>query len=166
MAKVSSKDIETLKDLKNAVVNPNVEALANNAKVRNPALEVESALTDFLTNKLEKLSRDDDFSDLIKMHIRQRLSEATFEELIKLSHEANTDHTKAMQATLELFKNETSGKNIIDNLKDNGVASTAQQLYDSTDNKDILQAVSYLSQVVGKLQQNQTSIPVDVNNKY
>ena len=52
---------------------------------------------------------------------------------------------------MSLFKNETSGKNLLDNLKDSSVAGAAQQLYDSTDSKDVLQAVSYLSQVLGRI---------------
>ena len=157
-------DITTLKNLKKAMEASDIQNEVISSQIKNPSEEVEYALTDFLTNKLEKLSRDDEFSDLIKMHIRQRLPEASFEELIKLSHDMNMDHTKSMGTVLELFKNETSGKNIIDNLKENSISSTAQQLYDSTDNKDILQAVNYLSQVVGKLQA-QPAIVIEENKK-
>lgn len=144
----SKKD---LLDLEKATSSEDIISIVNNARAVSTGKEVEKALTDFVIRKLEKLSENDEFMDLIKMHIRQRLPEATFAELLQLAQEMQSNNIKETSSMMSLFKNETSGKNLLDNLKDNSVAGAAQQLYDSTDSKDILQAVSYLSQVLGRL---------------
>lgn len=144
--------MSTLQDLKQAMINKDNIMLAEQSKIGNPAKEVEAALTNYLTSKLSHLSKNDEFDDLIKMHIRQRLPEASFEELMNLANTLTRNNNEAVRSIMSLFKNESSGKIITDNLKDNSMNSVAQQIYDSTDSKDILQAVSYLSQVLGKIQ--------------
>lgn len=147
-----NKNMSTLQDLKQAMINKDNIMLAEQVKIGNPAKEVEAALTNYLTSKLSHLSKNDEFDDLIKMHIRQRLPEASFEELMNLANTLTRNNNEAVRSIMSLFKNESSGKIITDNLKDNSMNSVAQQIYDSTDSKDILQAVSYLSQVLGKIQ--------------
>lgn len=143
---MSNTDIDTLVNLNKAINNTDVLA-----KHSNYSAAVEDALTSFVINKLDKLSQNDDFMDLIKMHIRQRIPEASFSELMQLANEMQSNNIRETSSIMSLFKNETSGKNLLDNLKDNSVAGAAQQLYDSTDSKDILQAVSYLSQILGRI---------------
>ena len=144
----SKKD---LLDLEKATSSEDIVKMVNSARAVSTGQEVEKALTDFVIKKLDKLSENDEFMDLIKMYIRQRLPEATFSELMQLANELQSNNIRETHTMMSLFKNETSGKNLLDNLKDNSVAGAAQQLYDSTDSKDILQAVSYLSQVLGRI---------------
>ena len=144
----SKKD---LLDLEKATSSEDIVKMVNSARAVSTGQEVEKALTDFVIKKLDKLSENDEFMDLIKMHIRSRINEASFAELMQLANELQSNNIRETHTMMSLFKNETSGKNLLDNLKDNSVAGAAQQLYDSTDSKDILQAVSYLSQVLGRI---------------
>ena len=144
----SKKD---LLDLEKATSNKDIIKMVNEARAVSTGQEVEKALTDFVIKKLDKLSENDEFLDLIKMHLRSRFNEASFSELMQLANEIASVNNRETHTMMSLFKNETSGKNLLDNLKDNSVAGAAQQLYDSTDSKDILQAVSYLSQVLGRI---------------
>lgn len=150
--KANNQSVLALQELKNALMNEDNLALAEQVKINNPVKEVEGALSQFLVSKLDHLAKNDEFDDLIKMYIRQRLPEATFEELINLAGMLTKNNNESTRSILSLFKNEASGKIITDNLRDSSLNSTAQQIYDSTDSKDILQAVSYLSQVLGKMQ--------------
>ena len=142
---------KALLDIEKAASSKELEMVVAAAKATSSDKEIENALTDFVVKKLGKLSENDEFLDLIKMHIRSRINEASFAELMQLANEMASVNNRETHTMMALFKNETSGKNLLDNLKDNSVAGAAQQLYDSTDSKDILQAVSYLSQVLGRI---------------
>ena len=142
---------KALLDIEKATSSKELEMVVAAARATSSDKEIENALTDFVVKKLGKLSENDEFLDLIKMHIRSRINEASFAELMQLANEMASVNNRETHTMMSLFKNETSGKNLLDNLKDNSVAGAAQQLYDSTDSKDILQAVSYLSQVLGRI---------------
>lgn len=150
-SQVVSNNVNTLNELKDALMNPKNTELALQTRIDNPAQEVELALTQYLTSKLDHLSKNDDFEDLIKLHIRTRLSEASFEELINLLNMLAKNNNEATRGVVSLFKNDNSGKIITEHLRDTNMGAVAQDVYDSTDSKDILQAVSYLSQVLGKI---------------
>lgn len=144
------EDLNTLMDISNHLENMD-DQIIESVKVENPAKEVENAMTSFVKARFEKLQVDAGFEDLIKMYMRQRLSEATFEQLMQLHHEMSQDNTAAAHDILQLFKENVSGKIITDHIKDSEVSSTAQRLYDSTDDKKILQAVSYFSQIMSQI---------------
>lgn len=144
------KDIDTLMNINTQLENIDDQVIES-VKIDNPAKEVEDALTTFVKARFEKLQTDAGFEDLIKMYIRQRLSEATFEQLMQLHHEMSQDSTAAVRDMIQLFKENVSGKIITDHLKDSEVSTTAQRLYDSTDDKKVLQAVSYFSQIMSQI---------------
>ena len=147
------KDIDTLMSINTQLENID-DQIIESVKVENPAKEVETALTSFVKARFEKLQTDAGFEDLIKMYIRQRLSEATFEQLMQLHHQMSQDSTAAVRDMIQLFKENVSGKIITDHLKDSEVSTTAQRLYDSTDDKRVLQAVSYFSQIMSQIGAN------------
>ena len=151
-----------MNELKDALMNPENTALALQTRIENPAKEVELALTQYLTSKLDHLSKNDEFEDLIKLHIRSRINEASFEELINLMNMLTKNNNEATRGIVSLFKNDTSGKIITEHLRDTNMGAVAQEVYDSTESKDILQAVSYLSQVLGKMKVTNT-VKVDTN---
>ena len=68
------------------------------------------------------------------------------------------NNTHATDVMNKLFRNETSGKTVIEHLRDNDVSSTAAKLYDSTDSKDVLQAVTYLGSIISKIQESNNII--------
>lgn len=144
------KDVDTLMNINTQLENIDDQVIES-VKIDNPAKEVEDALTTFVKARFEKLQTDAGFEDLIKMYIRQRLSEATFEQLMQLHHEMSQDSTAAVRDMIQLFKENVSGKIITDHLKDSEVSTTAQRLYDSTDDKKVLQAVSYFSQIMSQI---------------
>ena len=155
-------DLDTIIALNNQLNSSENTALVDTSRIANPGVEVEGALTSFLTTRFEKIERDAEFTDLIRMHLRQRIPEASFQELMQLLHETSQDNNKAVESLIPLFKNEQSGKTVLDQLKDSSVESTAKNLYNATDSKDILQAVSYLSQVLGKLNDTSKAV-IDVS---
>ena len=149
MSDIKDKNLTTLQEL-NRRVNKDLPAVQN-SKIDNPAKEVEASITDFLTNRLSKLTEDADFERAVKDNILARLSEATFKELISLLHNITFDNTAATNGILEIFHNEQSGKNIIDTLKTDSVSTAATEVYNSTDDKNVLQALGYLNQIMTQL---------------
>lgn len=148
---MKNKDLNTLIKLNNSLADPETMMIVNQAKIDNPAKEVEGSLVNFLNRRLEKIAEDNDFEAIIKNNIRQRLPEASFEELINLLHNVQMDNTEAATNVTGLFYNETSQKNLLDTLNDNSVSTAASSLYKSTEDKSILQAVTYLGQVMSQL---------------
>ena len=126
------------------------------AKVLSPVKEVENSLTDFLIQRLNKLTEDSDFERKIKDNILQRLPEASFEELTTLLHNVSSDNTFSTTSVMELFKLNDNDKNITDALKEDNISNAATELYNSTDDKNVLQALTYLGQIM-----EQMSTPVN-----
>lgn len=128
------------------------------AKITNPAKEVENSLTDFLIQRLNKLTEDSDFERKIKDNILQRLSEASFGELTTLLHNVSSDNTFSTTSVMDLFRLNENDKNITDALKEDNISNAATELYNSTDDKNVLQALTYLGQIM-----EQMSTPSDIN---
>ena len=131
--------------------------LVDEAKIMNPVKEIENSLTNFLTDRLNKLSEDKDFEDLVKANIRQRMSEASFEELTTLLHNVSMDNTAATNGTLEVFHDAKQGKPITETLKADEASATAVNVYNDIEDPKILQSLSYLNQIAGLLQAQQAS---------
>lgn len=144
------KDLQELIEMKERMESQETALAVSQAQVTNPSREVEESLTNFVVSRLEKLKSNDDFEDLIRMHLRQRIPEASFDQLIELMDKTAQRNNAATEVLVPLFVNESSGKTVIDTLKDSSVSSTAQNLYASAD-KDMLQAISYLSSVMSKI---------------
>lgn len=142
-----NEDLNTLMKIKNSLENEELASKVDNAKVSDPAREIEKALSSFVTSKLSRIEEEAQFSDLIKMHLRQRFPEFTIDQLIELNNQVTKNNNKAMETLLPLFQGDTGGKIITEHLKDSSVESTAKKLYDTAD-KDMLQALSYFSSTI------------------
>lgn len=144
-----SKDLNTILAIKDSLDSNTLTENVNNAKITNPAKEIEDSLTSFVTGRLARLEQDAQFGDLIKMHLRQRFPEFTIDQLLQLNDQVSKNNNRAVEGIVPLFQGDTAGKIITEHIKDNTTANTAQTLYDKAD-KDMLQALGYLSSVLSK----------------
>ena len=150
-------NLESLIKLNQQLSSKENTQLVDEAKIMNPVREIENSLTNFLTDRLNKLSEDKDFEDLVKANIRQRMSEASFEELTTLLHNVSMDNTAATNGTLEVFHDAKQGKPITETLKADEASATAVNVYNDIEDPKILQSLSYLNQIAGLLQAQQVS---------
>lgn len=150
-------NLESLIKLNQQLSSKENAQLVDEAKIMNPVKEIENSLTNFLTDRLNKLSEDKDFEDLVKANIRQRMSEASFEELTTLLHNVSMDNTAATNGTLEVFHDAKQGKPITETLKADEASATAVNVYNDIEDPKILQSLSYLNQIAGLLQAQQAS---------
>ena len=150
-------NLESLIKLNQQLSSKENTQLVDEAKIMNPVKEIENSLTNFLTDRLNKLSEDKDFEDLVKANIRQRMSEAAFEELTTLLHNVSMDNTAATNGTLEVFHDAKQGKPITETLKADEASATAVNVYNDIEDPKILQSLSYLNQIAGLLQAQQAS---------
>lgn len=150
-------NLESLIKLNQQLSSKENTQLVDEAKIMNPVKEIENSLTNFLTDRLNKLSEDKDFEDLVKANIRQRMSEASFEELTTLLHNVSMDNTAATNGTLEVFHDAKQGKPITETLKADEASATAVNVYNDIEDPKILQSLSYLNQIADLLQAQQAS---------
>ena len=150
-------NLESLIKLNQQLSSKENTQLVDEAKIMNPVKEIENSLTNFLTDRLNKLSEDKDFEDLVKANIRQRMSEASFEDLTTLLHNVSMDNTAATNGTLEVFHDAKQGKPITETLKADEASATAVNVYNDIEDPKILQSLSYLNQIAGLLQAQQAS---------
>lgn len=150
-------NLESLIKLNQQLSSKENTQLVDEAKIMNPVKEIENSLTNFLTDRLNKLSEDKDFEDLVKANIRQRMSEASFEELTTLLHNVSMDNTAATNGTLEVFHDAKQGKPITETLKADEASATAVNIYNDIEDPKILQSLSYLNQIAGLLQAQQNA---------
>lgn len=153
------KDIDTLMKLKDSLENEATVTAVQNARVIDPVAEVEESLTSFITTQLQNIKRDAEFSDLVKLYIRQRLPEFTVDQLLSLNNQVEKNKNSSIQSILPLFTGEGNTKTIMDNLKSNKVENTAQNLYAKAD-KNVLQAITYLGAVLDKMSKKVDNIEV------
>ena len=159
-------NLETLIKLNEQLSSKKTDEAVEKVKILNPVKEIENSLTNFLTDRLNKLAEDKDFEDLVKANIKQRMSEASFEELTTLLHNVSTDNTAATNGTLEVFHDPKQGKTITETLKADEASATAVDVYKDIDDPKILQSLSYLSQIAGLLQAQQAqATTVEVEEK-
>lgn len=153
------KDIDTLMKLKDSLENEATVTAVQNARVIDPVAEVEESLTSFITTQLQNIKRDAEFSDLVKLYIRQRLPEFSVDQLLSLNNQVEKNKNSSIQSILPLFTGEGNTKTIMDNLKSNKVENTAQNLYAKAD-KNVLQAITYLGAVLDKMSKKVDNIEV------
>ena len=120
-------------------------------------------MTSFITTQLQNIKRDAEFSDLVKLYIRQRLPEFTVDQLLSLNNQVEKNKNSSIQSILPLFTGEGNTKTIMDNLKSNKVENTAQNLYAKAD-KNVLQAITYLGAVLDKMSKKVDNIEVTPNS--
>lgn len=152
-------DLNTLLSIKDQLESPQAVTQVEEARIHNPVKEISNALSGFLTSQLDRIESNSQFTDLVRMHLRQRMSEASFDQLMELLHTSVADTTAETRVVAGLFKNETSGKTVMDTLRDSDVSSTAARLYSEADSKDILQALTYFNQVTAQLLHQPQPIP-------
>ena len=157
------KDIDTLMKLKDSLESEATVTAVQNARVIVPVAEVEESLTSFITTQLQNIKRDAEFSDLVKLYIRQRLPEFTVDQLLSLNNQVEKNKNSSIQSILPLFTGEGNTKTIMDNLKSNKVENTAQNLYAKAD-KNVLQAITYLGAVLDKMSKKVDNIEVTPNS--
>lgn len=152
-------DLDTLIKLKDSLEDEQLLTEVQNARVVDPVAEVESSLTSFITSQLQNIKRDAEFSDLVKLYIRQRLPEFSVEQLLSLNNQIERNRNSAVQSILPLFTGEGNSKTVMDNLKSNQVENAAQNLYTKAD-KNVLQAVTYLGAVLEKIARKSDDVEV------
>lgn len=152
-------DLDTLMELKESLDSEQTAMGVSNARITDPATEVEESLTSFITAQLQTIRKDSEFADLIKLYIRQRLPEFTVDQLLSLNNQVDKNKNNSIQSILPLFTGEGNSKTIMDNLKSNKVENVAQNLYSKAD-KNVLQAVTYLGAVLDKMSKKAEEIEV------
>lgn len=152
-------DLDTLLKLNDSFDDEKLITEVQNAKVIDPSVEVENSLTSFITSQLQTIKRDSEFSDLIKLYIRQRLPEFTVDQLLSLSNQVERNKNTSIQSILPLFTGEGNSKTIMENLRSNQAENAAQNLYTKAD-KNVLQAVTYLGAVLEKISRKSEDIEV------
>ena len=153
------EDMDTLMKLKDSLESEATATAVQNARVIDPVAEVEESLTSFITTQLQNIKRDAEFSDLVKLYIRQRLPEFSVDQLLSLNNQVEKNKNSSIQSILPLFTGEGNTKTIMDNLKSNKVENTAQNLYAKAD-KNVLQAITYLGAVLDKMSKKVDNIEV------
>lgn len=155
-----NKDLQTITDLNNALQNSSNSNNVQKSVINNPAQEVEKSLASFVTHRLDKITIDSTFEEVIKDQIRERLDEASFDQLMVLLDTLSKNNNKAAEVILHPFEQQvTEGKTLLDSLNNLDNNSVAARLYDTVDDKKVLQSVSYLSQILSGF------IPKDENIK-
>lgn len=157
-------DVSSLMEINNklAETNKNVDAL----RVHNPAQEVRSALSEFATTRLRRVEEDAAFNDVVKTALRQRIPEATFKELMDLLKITSETNNQMAESLIQMFSPATSDKTIIDRVADNSAESKATELYNSTDDKKVIQAFTYLNAILSKAvaEDDRKTIEVEVKD--
>ena len=156
-------DVSSLMEINNklAETDRNVDAL----RVHNPAQEVRNALSEFATTRLRRVEEDAAFNDVVKTALRQRIPEATFKELMDLLKITSETNNQMAESLIQMFSPANSDKTIIDRVNDNGAENTATQLYNSTDDKKVIQAFTYLNAILSKAVAEDDRKTIDVEVK-
>ena len=96
-------DLDTLMELKESLDSEQTAMEVSNARITDPATEVEESLTSFITAQLQTIRKDSEFADLIKLYIRQRLPEFTVDQLLSLNNQVDKNKNNSIQSILPLF---------------------------------------------------------------
>ena len=149
---MKKENLDALVAMNNKLNSQDTQLTVDRSRVVSPAKEVENTLVSFLTSRLNQISDQNDFLQTVEMHLRSRLTEASFEELLNLTHLLIEDNSKAAEGVLGLFRSPTSGKTILDNLRDSETSTAAQVVYeDPSTDADVLQSMAYLTQVLSRM---------------
>lgn len=153
MKKVKNKDLQILQDLNESLKSPKVQKEVQQARIENPAKEVETSLVSYVTHRFDKLEKNTEFEESIKAHILARMPEATFSQLVDLYDTVRAADNRDSSVMLSGFTSPQSENALLDNLKEADTSSAAVKVYNSTDDKNVLQAINYLGQVMASLQE-------------
>lgn len=159
MAKKKNNDIDTVLALKDSLDRKDLDTVVQDATINNPSKAVEDALKGFIVKKLNRVESDNQFGDFIKEAIMARIGEFDIDQLIKLQGQISRDNNTATAEMSKLFIGDASGKTVLNHLKDNAVATSAQIVYDNAD-KDTLQALTYFTSMLGRAVTKQQAVEV------
>ena len=159
------KNIEELKKLSDRVVkNPDeITKAVDEAKILTPSKQVEKSLTSYITSRLENLKKNDELGDMIVEAIGDRLPEFTPSDLISLYRTHGSLTNEAHIDVMVPFTNENEGT-LVDSLRKADQVSNAQakQISEGITDKEQLQALQYLNQVMSVFKKTpQTIDPAD-----
>ena len=154
-----NENLNELIKLRDRLDSPESSLVVQNSQITDPAKEVEGALTTFITSRIERIERDSQFADLVKMQIRGRFSEFTIDQLLELNNQVTRNNNKSVEAMIPLMVGDSGGKTTFEHLRDAPIDNAAKNLYQTAD-KDMLQAVSYLSSVMARIAQNPKTEPI------
>lgn len=159
MAKKKKSDLDTVLALKDSLDRKDLDTVVQDATINNPSKAVEDALKGFIINKLNRVESDNQFGDYIKEAIMARIGEFDIDQLIKLNGQISRDNNTASAEMSKLFIGDATGKTVLNHLKDNSVATSAQIVYDNAD-KDTLQALTYFTSMLGRAVNKQQAVEV------
>ena len=159
------KNIEELKKLSDRVIrNPDeITKAVDEAKILTPSKQVEKSLTSYITSRLENLKKNDELGDMIVEAIGDRLPEFTPSDLISLYRTHGSLTNEAHRDVMVPFTSENEGT-LVDSLRKADQVSNAQakQISEGITDKEQLQALQYLNQVMSVFKKvPQTVDPAD-----
>ena len=159
------KNIEELKKLSNRVIKDSDEITkaVDEAKILTPSKQVERSLTSYITSRLENLKKNDELGDMIVEAIGDRLPEFTPSDLISLYRTHGSLTNEAHRDVMVPFTSENEGT-LVDSLRKADQVSNAQakQISEGITDKEQLQALQYLNQVMSVFKKTpQTIDPAD-----
>lgn len=150
---MNQNDVQTLEEIKAALSNERVVHAVKRSEIENPAYEVERALVTFLKHQLVKLQDNTAYETQVKDVIMERLSEATFPQLIALLEVMQKNNNDATQKVLAPFIAQNSDRTLLDTTRESAREQEAgDKIYSQTNDKDVLQGMQALSQLLTVLQ--------------
>lgn len=154
-----SKALKEIVAMKMSLDSPSTAELVNQSTIQNPIKEVENSLVSFMSYRLRKLQEAVDYEDDLKTTIMDRISEATFPQLMGLLEIIQKGNNTAAEKMLLPFLSNT-GKTLGESLRDNekNDESIASQVYQSTDDHKMLQAIDALSHMVRLAQEKKQAV--------
>ena len=159
---MQNKDLETLLEIKKNLNSEEVEQRIEDAIIPSPAAEVESSLVGFLKHRLSKLQDVASFEENVRDAILCRLSEATFPQLVSLMDIIQRNNNVATEKVLAPFITQNGNRSVTETLRQSG-DSPEEEVYQSTDSKQVLQGLSALSQILGIVNSSQEEDETDDN---
>lgn len=146
---MNKKDLATLVEIKDSLADPEIAQRVDAIIINNPAQEVEKSLVSFVTHRLNTLKKSIEYEDTIKEIILERIGEATFAQLLSLLEVAQSGTNRAAQTILTPFVSSDGSKTLPETLRQHDQdESIANKIYEETDNKQVLQAMMALNQLI------------------
>lgn len=145
------KNIKELKELSQKVTTESTEVtkVVDEARILTPAKQVEKSLTAYITSRLDTLKKSDELGDVLLEAIEDRLPEFTPADLISLYRVHGSLSNEAHRDVMVPFTNESEGT-LVDSLRKSDQVTNVQakQISEGITDKEQLQALQYLNQVM------------------
>lgn len=147
---MKEKDLLKLVELKKVLDSEEVESEVRDAIIEDPAREVESSLVSFVTYRFNKVKESVNYEEGIKKVIFERISEATFPQLINLLQTIQRGNADSTNSLLAPFIDQSNGRTLPENLRESQREdhSSGAEIFKDVDDKSVLQAFNALTQVL------------------